>query len=303
MPMQLLRREPVDGGHLLGFPNVSLTTQELTARHDVETQRAVVGLERPAGDDLDIAHLHPDFLGEFAPGGRGEGVVGAGRRFELAAGERQAAGGVFLARRTLDEQVPAVPFDCAVDVDDVRVGVHGWAFRYHVRQYRRSALDCVGTRPLQGTIFIGGGGKRLGMSEETIFTRIVDGEIPSYTVYEDETTYAFLDANPLAPGHTLVIPKEPYERLSDVPPDVAADLGATVSQLAPAVEAAVDAPASLVALHDGEEAGQEVPHVHWHIVPRFPDDGAAAVHAMFDGVDLDEDEMQNVAEDIRDAQS
>ena len=84
---------------------------------------------------------------------------------------------------------------------------------------------------------------------------------------------------------------------------MAADLGATVSQLATAVEDAVDAPASLVALHDGEEAGQEVPHVHWHIVPRFPGDGAAAVHAMFDGVDLDEDEMQAVAEDIRDARS
>ena len=150
---------------------------------------------------------------------------------------------------------------------------------------------------------MGGAGKRLDMSEETIFTRIVDGEIPSYTVYEDETTYAFLDANPLAPGHTLVIPKQPYERVEDLPADVAADLGAVVSQLAPAVEDAVDAPASLVALHDGEEAGQEVPHVHWHIIPRFADDGAAAVHAMFDGVDFDEDEMQAVAEDIRDARS
>jgi len=152
-------------------------------------------------------------------------------------------------------------------------------------------------------IFMGSAGKRLGMSEETIFTRIVDGEIPSYTVYEDETTYAFLDANPLAPGHTLVIPKEPYERLSDVPPDVAADLGATVSQLAPAVEAAVDAPASLVALHDGEEAGQEVPHVHWHIVPRFADDNARAIHSLFAGADLSDDEMADVAQRIRDAQS
>jgi len=141
------------------------------------------------------------------------------------------------------------------------------------------------------------------MSEETVFTQIVDGEIPSYTVYEDETTYAFLDANPLAPGHTLVIPKEPYERIHDMPPEVAADVFATIARIVPAVEAAVDAPASTVASNNGEEAGQEVPHVHWHIVPRFPDDGAAAVHAMFDGVDLDEDEMQAVAEDIRDARS
>ena len=52
---------------------------------------------------------------------------------------------------------------------------------------------------------------------------------------------------------------------------------------------------------NGEEAGQEVPRVHWHIIPRFAGDGAAAVYATFDGVDLDEDEMQAVAEDIRDA--
>ena len=141
------------------------------------------------------------------------------------------------------------------------------------------------------------------MSEETIFTRIVDGEIPSYTVYEDETTYAFLDANPLAPGHTLVIPKEPYERLGDVPPDVAADVFGSISRIIPAVKDAVDAPASTVAVNNGEEAGQEVPHVHWHIVPRFEDDGARPIHALFDGVDLDENEMQDVAQRIRNAQS
>jgi len=141
------------------------------------------------------------------------------------------------------------------------------------------------------------------MSEETIFTRIVDGEIPSYTVYEDETTYAFLDANPLAPGHTLVIPKRPYERLDDMPADVSADVFGVLSSIVPAVEAAVDAPASTVAVNNGEEAGQEVPHVHWHIIPRFEDDGAGPIHALFDGVDLPEDEMQAVAERIRQNQS
>jgi len=139
------------------------------------------------------------------------------------------------------------------------------------------------------------------MSDETIFTRIVEGEIPSYTVYEDETTYAFLDANPLAPGHTLVIPKEPYERLNDLPADVAADVFAVVGELTPAVEAAVDAPASTVAINNGEVAGQEVPHVHWHIIPRFEDDDAGPVHALFTGEELSEDEMQAVATDIRDA--
>jgi histidine triad (HIT) family protein len=138
------------------------------------------------------------------------------------------------------------------------------------------------------------------MSDETLFTRIVDGEIPSYTVYEDETTYAFLDANPLAPGHTLLIPKEPYERLSEMPRDVAADVFGVLPEITAAVEAAVDADATTVAVNNGPAAGQEVPHVHWHIIPRFEDDGVGPIHALFEGVDLDEDEMKAVAEAIRD---
>ncbi len=137
------------------------------------------------------------------------------------------------------------------------------------------------------------------MSEETLFTRIVDGEIPSYSVYEDDTTYAFLDANPLTPGHTLVIPKEPYERFQDVPADLAADVFAVVHALTPAVEAAVDAPASTIAINNGETAGQEVAHVHWHIIPRFEDDGTGPVHALFEYADLDEDRMASIAAAIR----
>lgn len=136
--------------------------------------------------------------------------------------------------------------------------------------------------------------------DKTIFEQIIDGEIPSFTVYEDETTYAFLDANPLAPGHTLVIPKEPYERLNDMPADEAGTVFGLISDLAPAVEDAVGADASTVALNNGPEAGQEVPHVHWHIIPRFADDDVGPIHRLFDGADLDDDEMERIASDIRD---
>ena len=133
----------------------------------------------------------------------------------------------------------------------------------------------------------------------TIFSRIVDGEIPARVVYEDETTFAFLDANPLAPGHTLVIPKDEYERLNDVPDDVAADLYATIHQLVPAVEAAVDAEATTVAFNNGEAAGQEVPHVHCHIVPRWTDDGGGPIHAVAGTPpDLDDDELDEIASEI-----
>ncbi|MCU4926971.1 HIT family protein [Halobacteria archaeon AArc-dxtr1] len=133
----------------------------------------------------------------------------------------------------------------------------------------------------------------------TIFSQIVDGEIPARVVYEDETTLAFLDANPLAPGHTLVIPKAEYERLNDVPEDEAADLYATIHQLVPAVEQAVDADATTVAFNNGEAAGQEVPHVHCHIVPRFAGDGGGPIHAIAgETPELADEELDAIADEI-----
>ncbi|ELZ02995.1 histidine triad (HIT) protein [Natrialba chahannaoensis JCM 10990] len=133
----------------------------------------------------------------------------------------------------------------------------------------------------------------------TIFTQIVEGEIPARIVYEDETTVAFLDANPLAPGHTLVIPKDECERLNDVPADVATDLYDTIHRMVPAVEDAVDADATTVAFNNGEVAGQEVPHVHCHIVPRFEGDGGGPIHAVAGKApDLDDDELDSIAADI-----
>jgi len=135
----------------------------------------------------------------------------------------------------------------------------------------------------------------------TIFSQIVDGEIPARVVHEDETTFAFLDANPLAPGHTLVVPKEEYERLNDVPEDVATDLYATIHRLIPRVEEAVDAPATTVAFNNGEAAGQEVPHVHCHIVPRFEGDGGGPIHAIAgERPDLSDEELDDIADRIAD---
>ncbi len=140
------------------------------------------------------------------------------------------------------------------------------------------------------------------MSEETIFTKIIEGEIPSHTVYEDETTYAFLDANPLAPGHTLVIPKEPYERLNDMPPELVGDVFSTAGKIADAVEEAVDATATTLAINNGEDAGQEVPHVHLHVVPQFPGGGHKSIHALFDIEEMSDEELADIATKIQEAQ-
>ncbi len=135
----------------------------------------------------------------------------------------------------------------------------------------------------------------------TIFTKIVEGEIPARIVYEDETTIAFLDANPLAPGHTLVIPKAEYERLNDVPAEEATALYETIHRLVPAVEAAVDADATTVAFNNGEAAGQEVPHVHCHLIPRFEGDGGGPIHAVAgEPPELADEELDEVAETIAD---
>jgi len=136
--------------------------------------------------------------------------------------------------------------------------------------------------------------------DDCIFCQIVDGEIPSRTVHEDDDVLAFLDANPLAPGHTLVIPKSHHESLNDLPADVGSEVFAAVHALTPAAEAAVDAPASTVAFNNGEAAGQEVPHVHAHIVPRFEADGGRPIHALVsDRPDLSDDELDDIAAAMR----
>ncbi|MFC7047362.1 HIT family protein [Halobacteriaceae archaeon GCM10025711] len=137
------------------------------------------------------------------------------------------------------------------------------------------------------------------MSGNCVFCSIVDGDLPSRTVYEDDTVVAFLDANPLAPGHTLVVPKAHHVRLNDLPADLAADLFAAIHRLTPAVEAAVDADASNVAFNNGSAAGQEVDHVHGHVVPRFEGDGGRPIHAVAGTPpDLSEGELDAIAADI-----
>ncbi|MFA1609535.1 HIT family protein [Halobellus rubicundus] len=138
------------------------------------------------------------------------------------------------------------------------------------------------------------------MSDDpTIFEQIIDGDIPGRIVYETETVAAFLDANPLAPGHTLVVPKEPYERLDELPDDVAADVWAAVQELTPRIEDAVDADATTVGVNNGPAAGQEVPHVHVHVVPRFEGDGGGPIHAVAGSrPNLSDAEMDEIAADI-----
>ncbi len=106
--------------------------------------------------------------------------------------------------------------------------------------------------------------------DRNVFARILRGELPCIKVYEDALTLAFLDIMPQSDGHTLVLPKEPAVTLLDLSPEGATACILTTRRVAAAVQRAVGAPGLLISQFNGEAAGQTVPHVHFHIIPRFP---------------------------------
>jgi histidine triad (HIT) family protein len=114
---------------------------------------------------------------------------------------------------------------------------------------------------------------------DCIFCKIVNGQIKAKIVLETKNSIAFLDAFPLAKGHTLVIPKKHYEKIQQMPLPDNSDLFETVNKVVAKVDTITGA--TLVAIHNGRDAGQEVPHVHVHLIPRSQDDSASAVHGMF----------------------
>jgi histidine triad (HIT) family protein len=106
---------------------------------------------------------------------------------------------------------------------------------------------------------------------DTIFGKILRGEIPCHKVYEDAHVLAFLDINPISRGHTLVIPKEPAETLDALSDDAAAAVGRALPRLARAVQAASGAIAYNILQNNGVGAHQAVMHVHFHIIPKHED--------------------------------
>jgi histidine triad (HIT) family protein len=114
-----------------------------------------------------------------------------------------------------------------------------------------------------------------------IFCKIIAGKIPSRVIMQNEKATALLDAFPLSVGHSLVIPKSHYAKVQHMSKQDAMAVFEIVWKLVGAVETGSEVNASTIAIHNGSEAGQEVPHVHVHIVPRKRGDGAGAIHSMF----------------------
>ena len=103
---------------------------------------------------------------------------------------------------------------------------------------------------------------------ETIFGKIIAGQIPCHKVYEDERVFAFLDINPLSAGHTLVVPKEPARTLDALSDESAAALGRALPRICRAVIAVTGIREYNVLENNGTGAHQMVPHVHFHIIPK-----------------------------------
>ena len=103
---------------------------------------------------------------------------------------------------------------------------------------------------------------------ETVFGKIVRGEIPCHRVYEDEKVLAFLDVNPLSEGHTLVVPKEAAETMDALSDESAAALGRVLPRLCRAVMAVTGVREYNVLENNGAGAHQAIAHVHFHIIPK-----------------------------------
>ncbi len=128
---------------------------------------------------------------------------------------------------------------------------------------------------------------------DCIFCKIIAGDIPAKILKETSHSTSFLDAFPLAKGHVLVIPKKHHQKIQDMSAEENTDLFSLVHLMIPKVDALTGA--TLVAVHNGKDAGQEVPHVHVHLVPRSNNDSAGTIHSMFDStLKLSESEIEEL---------
>jgi histidine triad (HIT) family protein len=130
------------------------------------------------------------------------------------------------------------------------------------------------------------------------FCQIVDGAESAHLVFEDEVSVGFLDNRPLFPGHTLLVPRDHYETLADLPGDLVGTLFVNARRLSVAVPKAMDKPGSFVALNN--VVSQSVPHVHIHVVPRKPKDGLRGFFWPRTKYES-EDQMRAVAVQVREA--
>jgi histidine triad (HIT) family protein len=137
------------------------------------------------------------------------------------------------------------------------------------------------------------------MMEEdpSIFTMIIEGEIPCHKIYEDDLVFAFLDINPFSPGHTLVVPKEATRTLDKLSDESAEALGGVLPRISRAIMRATGAEEFNVIQNNGPNAFQSVFHVHFHIIPKMED--GRGLSFPFKSTPIDHEEAAIMASSIR----
>jgi len=130
---------------------------------------------------------------------------------------------------------------------------------------------------------------------DCLFCRIVKNEIPSYTVYEDDTTRAFLDIMPATPGHTMVIVKKHGETIHDYSEEELASLMTSVQKVTKALEKAFHTTVFTIGINHGEPSG--VHHLHVHILPRFPHDQGGIIQSIVKKEPLED--LKTITEKIK----
>jgi len=133
------------------------------------------------------------------------------------------------------------------------------------------------------------------LMNDCLFCKIVEREIPAQIIYEDDFSLAFLDINPVNPGHTLLIPKEHFKNLYDLPDDLLSKMAPNIKRLATAIKKSVVADGINIGMNNDEEAGQAVPHAHFHIMPRFKNDG----YKLWHGKPYKKGEAESISRKIR----
>jgi len=109
--------------------------------------------------------------------------------------------------------------------------------------------------------------------ENCIFCKIIAGEIPSYKVYEDEQVLAFLDINPVNPGHTLIVPKKHFFNIEEADEETLCQVIKILKKVGLSLKKNLAAPGYNAQVNNDPAAGQAVPHLHFHVTPRLKDDG------------------------------
>lgn len=135
-------------------------------------------------------------------------------------------------------------------------------------------------------------------AKECVFCDIVNGQMPARIIAESDTAISFMDAFPLAAGHVVVIPKRHCVLVQDMTSDEVCEVFGMVAGLMPRIDKLGGS--TLLGLHNGEGAGQVVPHVHVHLIPRYAGDRAGTIHGMFPNTECTDKEMDDLAERLRD---